>query len=57
VPDLRYSSEETHQIWNGIVIGGAMRMNGMPNFEISAEDSDAIRSYILSLSEDIRASR
>jgi PQQ-dependent dehydrogenase (methanol/ethanol family) len=57
VPALRYSSEETHQIWNGIVIGGAMRMNGMPNFEISAEDSDAIRSYILSLSEDIRASR
>jgi quinohemoprotein ethanol dehydrogenase len=55
VPDLRYSGEEIHSTWHGIVIGGAKSANGMPGMELEIEDSEAIRSYILSLSEAIRA--
>ncbi|MDH5619982.1 MAG: PQQ-binding-like beta-propeller repeat protein, partial [Gammaproteobacteria bacterium] len=48
-PDLRYSTPETHAIWDAIVIGGAKQVNGMPGFGtvISLEDSSAIRSYVL----------
>jgi quinohemoprotein ethanol dehydrogenase len=55
VPDLRYSTEETHATWHGIVIGGAKSANGMPAMEFGIEESEAIRSYVLSLSEEIRA--
>lgn len=57
VPDLRYSNAETHATWHGIVIGGARASNGMPGMEIEVEESEAIRSYILSLSEEIRAAQ
>ena len=55
VPDLRYSDEATHASWHGIVVGGAKAMNGMPPFKLEIEESDAIRNYVLSLSEEIRA--
>jgi PQQ-dependent dehydrogenase (methanol/ethanol family) len=54
VPDLRYANAETHQQWAGIVIGGAKRMNGMPPSELTAEESEAIRAYVLSLSGELR---
>ena len=54
VPDLRYASTETHQTWNGVVIGGARRVNGMPLFELDVDEADAIRQYVLSLSESLR---
>jgi quinohemoprotein ethanol dehydrogenase len=56
VPDLRYSSSETHAAWHGIVIGGAKRANGMPAFSpgLEVEHSEAIRNYVLSLSEALR---
>jgi len=57
VPDLRYSNAETHATWAGIVVGGARRMNGMPSFELSVEEADAVRNYVLSLSAEIRAGR
>ena len=57
VPDLRYASAEIYAGWDAIVIGGSMRMNGMPGVEISVEDSDAIRSYLLSLAEEIRSAQ
>jgi quinohemoprotein ethanol dehydrogenase len=57
VPDLRYANKDTHATWHGIVIGGARRANGMPSMEISIEQSEAIRSYVLGLSEAIRADR
>ncbi|MBU2678305.1 MAG: PQQ-dependent dehydrogenase, methanol/ethanol family, partial [Gammaproteobacteria bacterium] len=28
VPDLRYATVETHEVWHGIVIGGALQVNG-----------------------------
>jgi quinohemoprotein ethanol dehydrogenase len=56
VPDLRYSSADTHAAWHGIVIGGARRANGMPAFpQFEVEQSEAIRNYVLSLSEELRA--
>jgi quinohemoprotein ethanol dehydrogenase len=57
VPDLRYATEETHATWHGIVVGGARAANGMPAMELSIEDSEAIRSYVLWLSETLRESR
>ena len=55
VPDLRFASTETHATWHAVVIGGAKSANGMPAIEISMEDSEAIRSYVLSVSEALRA--
>jgi len=48
VPDLRYASRETHLAWPGIVVGGALRARGMPAFELSAEEAEAIRLFVLS---------
>ena len=47
VPDLRYASNETHLAWNGIVIGGARRAQGMPGSEMRPEEAEAIRQYVL----------
>jgi len=55
VPDLRYATTETHTAWHGIVVGGAKAANGMPGMELEIGESEAIRSYILSLSEALRA--
>jgi len=55
VPDLRYATAETLQMWPGIVIGGARIANGMPKFELSPEQADAIRAYVLSRANELRA--
>jgi quinohemoprotein ethanol dehydrogenase len=53
--DLRYASAETHTAWQAIVIGGALRAAGMPGFsELDVDDSEAIRQYVLSRSEELR---
>ncbi len=55
VPDLRYASADTHASWHGIVIGGTQSANGMPAFtNLDLEQSDAIRNYVLSLSNKLR---
>ncbi|MCP5089786.1 MAG: cytochrome c [Gammaproteobacteria bacterium] len=57
VPDLRYATTKTHEEWHGIVVGGARQMNGMPRFELSIDDSEALRQYVLSRSYQLRESR
>jgi mono/diheme cytochrome c family protein len=57
VPDLRFATGETHATWHAIVVGGARSANGLPAIEVSLEESEAIRSYVLSLSEALRASQ
>ncbi len=52
-PDLRYSGADIHAQWHGIVIGGAMRAGGMPGFELSIEESEAVRAYVLSRAKAI----
>ena len=54
VPDLRYSSEETHKLWNGIVIGGAKAGNGMPPSDMDPHEADAIRMYVLSRAYELK---
>lgn len=54
VPDLRYADAATHAQWDAIVIGGSRRASGMPGMELTTDQSAAIRSYVLSLSEEIR---
>ena len=48
-PDLRFASAETHAIWDGIVIGGALQDKGMPGFPgiLTAEDADAVHAYVI----------
>jgi PQQ-dependent dehydrogenase (methanol/ethanol family) len=53
VPDLRYATAEVLQTWHAIVIGGARRAQGMPDFELSAEEADAIRTYVVSEAQKI----
>ncbi|RPH95954.1 MAG: PQQ-dependent dehydrogenase, methanol/ethanol family [Lysobacterales bacterium] len=57
VPDLRYATPETHLQWPGIVIGGARSAKGMPAHELSAAESEAIRSYVLSRAHALKAER
>ena len=57
VPDLRYANAETHATWHAIVVGGSRAANGMPSIEIPVEESEAIRNYVLSKSEEIRAAQ
>ncbi len=57
VPDLRYADSDTHAAWHGIVIGGALQANGMPRFELSVEESEAVRQFVLSQSLQLRESR
>ena len=52
--DLRYADSKTHAQWHAIVIGGALRSNGMPGYEMSIDESDAVRAYVLSRAGELR---
>jgi len=49
VPDLRYSEEPTHQMFEEIVRGGARREFGMPSFadDLTSAQVRLIHAYIL----------
>ena len=49
VPDLRYTSESKHQIFQQIVRGGALRELGMPSFseDLTSAQVRSIEGYIL----------
>lgn len=55
--DLRYANSATHAAWHGIVVGGDLRAGGMPAFELSVEDSEAVRAYVLSQAAELRSAR
>jgi hypothetical protein len=47
---LRYSALlGTSEVWAAVVIGGTLAQNGMASFasEVSADDADAIRAYVI----------
>lgn len=50
LPDLRMSSSDTFASYNDIVLGGALRANGMASFAdtLKPDDVEAIRQYVLS---------
>jgi quinohemoprotein ethanol dehydrogenase len=49
VPDLRYSTAGTHEKFEGIVRGGALREVGMPSFaeDVTAAQVKLIQAYVL----------
>ena len=53
VPDLRYASAEVFQAWHAIVIGGAQKAQGMPSFDLTVEEADAIRNFVISQAQKI----
>jgi hypothetical protein len=48
IPDLRYASAERHAQWQAIVVGGALRARGMLPVELTAEEAEVVRLYVLS---------
>jgi quinohemoprotein ethanol dehydrogenase len=58
VKDLRYASADTHAAWQSIVIDGERNAEGMPSFsELDTAQAEAIRNYVLSMSEILRAAQ
>jgi quinohemoprotein ethanol dehydrogenase len=49
LPDLRFSSRETHAHWNDIVLGGIRADRGMASFAdvIGPADATAIQAYVI----------
>ncbi len=54
VPDLRYATAETFEIWDAIVVGGSKAAGGMPAVGVTAEQSAAIRAYVLAQADELR---
>lgn len=48
-PDLRYTRAEVHDAWDAIVLGGALRDQGMPAFDsiFDADDSGAVQAFVI----------
>jgi quinohemoprotein ethanol dehydrogenase len=57
VPDLRYMSPERHEAFEDIVLGGALRGNGMPPFDqyLKPEEIAPLRAYIVSQAQALHA--
>jgi quinohemoprotein ethanol dehydrogenase len=49
LPDLRFSSRETHLRWNDIVLGGVRAGTGMASFAdvLTPDDAAAIHAYVI----------
>lgn len=49
IPDLRYSDENIHAMYNDIVLGGALSGNGMASFAdlLSEDDVKDIQAYVI----------
>lgn len=54
VPDLRYAAADTFAAWDAIVVGGSKAAGGMPAVGVTAEQSQAIRAYILKQANSLR---
>lgn len=54
IPDLRYLSPDTHQVFNDIVLGGTRISAGMASFAdvLSVEDAEAIHAYVIQRAHD-----
>jgi quinohemoprotein ethanol dehydrogenase len=54
VPDLRYSTESTHQSFQNIVRGGILHEFGMASFadDLTAEQAKSIEGYVLSRAKE-----
>lgn len=59
LPDLRYMDEQTHAIFQGIVLGGAYREKGMVSFShvLDTEGAEAVHAYLIKRSHDAAEER
>ncbi|NOX49348.1 MAG: PQQ-dependent dehydrogenase, methanol/ethanol family [Gammaproteobacteria bacterium] len=57
IASLLYSSEDTHAIWDAIVVGGAYIEKGMPSFghALSATDAQDVRAYVIERAKTVIA--
>lgn len=58
IANLMFASEETHAMWDGIVVGGAYaNTKGMPSFNhaLDIEKSQAIRAYVIERTKTVIA--
>lgn len=57
LPDLRYSAALSTDQWFNIVLGGLLQPNGMVSFrkELSHKDAEAVRAYVISRANDMKA--
>ena len=54
LPDLRFSNDAIHELWNTIVLDGALSSKGMVGFRgvLSEQDSEDIRQYVIKRAHD-----
>ena len=54
LPDLRYMDAPTHELWDGIVLGGSLFDKGMPGFaeHLEKAETDAIHAYVIKRAHD-----
>ena len=54
LPDLRYMDEQTHRIFQGIVLGGAYKEKGTVSFShvLDSEGAEAIHAYLIKRGHD-----
>ncbi len=57
IPDLRYMSAQTHELFKPIVLGGLYKDRGMPSMApyISNEEADLIHTYLISRAHQLLA--
>ena len=57
IPDLRYSSKGTHEVWDKIVLEGLLSNAGMVSFAeiLSPQDSRDIQAYVVKRAHDALA--
>jgi alcohol dehydrogenase (cytochrome c)/quinohemoprotein ethanol dehydrogenase len=56
IPDLRYTSRDSHRLWNEIVLKGLLKSAGMVSFSeiLSETDSGAIQAYVIKRAHDAK---
>ena len=57
MPDLRMMSENSHDLWNAIVLQGALASKGMASFSdmLTEADSERVHQYVISVATADRA--
>ena len=59
LPDLRYMDAQTHDIFQGIVLGGAYRDRGMVSFShvLDTAKAEAVHAYLIKRAHDAKKER
>ena len=57
IPDLKFADRTTHELWNDIVIGGALEEKGMRAFGevMTNEEAQAVRAYVVQKAQALKS--